>query len=273
MKHVVALSALFLLPLSNTCRAQSVAAKAVAGDPTVTIVTTTGVSVSVAFQGDYGPNRMEGLLVSLPREPIRAREGTRVCEIPLRHLQELQRTPLGVGADALSTYSLQLFTGENYILQPDKTQPPGPQPASITRMMQVTSVPKEAIELKTEMFGDVRIPFPKILQLTVQPFRGTLRQAPAASLPIQVLENVILQVPFQRITNFRRDPMGGTTTVSFGNAEGATGRIKAMPDGILVVRTSDGQERRIPLSDIVQFSIDNPVSVAANLSGGDSKSD
>jgi hypothetical protein len=240
----------------------------------VTVVTTTGVSVSLTFQGDYGPNRMEGVLVSLPQEPIRAREGNQVREIPLRHLQELQRTPLGIGADAPSTYSLQLFTGESYILQPDKTQPPpGPQPASVTRMMQAISVPKEPIELKTELFGVVRIPFPKLLQLTVQPFRGSLHQAPGVSLPIQVLENVTLQVPFQRITNFRRDPMGGTTTVSFGNAEGATGRIKAMPDGMLVLRTPDGQERRIPLSDVVQFSIESPVSVAANVSTGDAKSE
>jgi hypothetical protein len=266
MKHVALLLMISLLTLGGSpLRAQSDGAKTGASEPTVTIVTATGVSASVTFQGDFGPNRMEGTLISLPEEPIHAREGKQTREIPLRHLQEMERTPLGVGPDALSTYSLQLFTGESYILQPDKSEPPpGPQPATITRTMQVISVPKGAVELKTAMFGVVRIPFPKLLQLTVQPFKGALREAPGVSLPIQVLEGLTLQVPFQRITNFRRDPVGGTTTVSFGNAEGATGRIKEMPAGTLVVRFADGEERRIPLSDIVQYTLESPVNIAAN---------
>jgi hypothetical protein len=162
-----------------------------------------------------------------------------------------------------------LFTGETYILQPDKSEPPaGPQPATVTRTMQVVSVPKAAVELKTELFGVIRIPFPKLLQLTVQPFHGALREAPSGSLPLQVLDSMTLQIPFQRISNFRRDPAGGTTTVSFGNAEGATGRVKEMPAGTLLVRTTEGEERRIPLSDIVQYTVDGPVHVAANPSSG-----
>jgi len=87
--------------------------------------------------------------------------------------------------------------------------------------LQEVSVPKGFIELKTALFGVVHIPFPKLPQYTVQPFHGVLREVPGISLPVQVLDNLTLAVPFQRITSFRRDPMGGTTTVSFGNAEGA----------------------------------------------------
>jgi hypothetical protein len=233
-----------------------------AGDaPNVTILTASGVSVSVTFQGDYGPNRIEGMLLSLPNETIRARDGKQIKEIELRHLQELQRTPLGVGPDALSTYSLQMFTGESYVLQPDKSEAPaGPQPVTITRTMQVVSVPKGVVELKTDMFGVLRIPFPKLLQLTVQPIHGTLREAPSVPLPVEVLPDLTLMVPFQRLTNFHRDPMGGTTTVSFGTAEGATGRIKQMPEGGLVVVTADGEERRIPLSEVVEYNVEGPIS-------------
>jgi hypothetical protein len=238
------------------------AAKPAADSPTVTILTASGVSVSVTFQGDYGPNRIEGTLLSLPTEPIRAREGKQVRDIELRHLQELQRTPLGVGPDALSTYSLQMFTGESFVLQPDKSESPaGPQPVTITRTMQVVSVPKGMVELKTELFGVLRIPFPKLLQLTVQPIHGTLREAPSIPLPVEVLPELTLMVPFQRLTNFHRDPMGGTTTVSFGAAEGATGRIKQMPEGGLVVRTADGEERRIALSEVVEYNVEGPSSL------------
>lgn len=240
-----------------------------AGDQTtVTVVTAAGISASVTFEGDYGPSRIEGSLVSMPDEPIRAREGKATREIGLRQLQELQRTPLGVGPDALSTYHLSLFSGESYILQPDKTEPPsGPQPEAITKTLQVASVPKGAIELKTELFGIIRIPFPKLLQLTVQPIHGTLREAPTISLPLQVLNNLTLMVPFPRVTSFRRDPMGGTTTVSFGMAEGATGRVQAMPAGMLVVRTTDGEERRIPLSEVVQYNIDSPINAEVKKQG------
>jgi hypothetical protein len=221
------------------------------------VVTSAGVSASVTFQGDFGPTRIEGYLVGMPDEPIRAREGKQVKEIGLRYLQELIRTPLGVGADALSTYNLSLFSGETYILQPDKTEPPpGAQPAAITRTLQVVSIPQGAVELKTAMFGVVRVPVPKLLQLTVQPIRGTLREAPPVPIPLQVLENLTLTVPFNRITNFRRDPMGGTTTVSFGIAEGATGRVKTLPADPIVLRMSDGEERRIPLSEVIQYSLE-----------------
>jgi hypothetical protein len=235
-----------------------------AGDgPIVSVVTAAGVSVSVTFEGDYGPNRIEGTLVSLPTEAIQAREGKQTKEISLRNLQELQRTPLGVGADAQSTYQLALFSGESYILQPDKTEPPsGPQPAAMTRTLQVVSVPKGAVELKTGMFGVIRIPFPKLLQITVQPIRGTLREAPPVPLPLQVLNDLILTVPFDRVTNFRRDPMAGTTTVSFGIAEGVTGRVPMMPEGNLIVRTPDGQDHRIALSDVVQYNLEGPLNVA-----------
>lgn len=266
MKSFSFLLAISLLAAGGPSRAQSGPAKAQTGEPMVTIVTAAGVSVSVTFQGDYGPNRMEGSLLSLPDEPIRAQEGKQIREISLRHLQDLQRMPLGVGPDALSTYSLQMSSGESYILQPNKSEPPaGPQPATITRTLQAVSVPQGVIELKTALFGVVRIPFPKLLQYTVQPFHGALREVPGISLPVQVLDNMTLAVPFQRITSFRRDPMGGTTTVSFGNAEGAIGRVKEMPDGALVIRTPDGQERRIPLSEIVQYDVEGPLDMAAAL--------
>jgi hypothetical protein len=249
---------------SGSVRAQT-EATAPAGEPMVTVVTATGVSASVTFEGDYGPNRIEGSLISLPAEPIRAREGKQEKEIGLRNLQELQRTPLGVGPDALSTYQLSLFSGESFILQPDKSEPPaGPQPAAITRTLQVVSVPKGAVELKTEIFGTVRIPFLRLLQITVQPIRGTLREAPSVPIALQVLQDLTLTVPFHRITNFRRDMMGGTTTVSFGVAEGVTGRVPAMPEGALVVRTPDGQDRRIPLAEVVQYTLEGPITVAAN---------
>lgn len=255
---------LLLLALVGPLQAQTASAPADPSGPTVTIVTAAGVKVSVTFQGDYGPNRMEGSLISLPDEPIRAQEGKQIREIPLRHLQDLQRTPLGVGPDASSTYSLQLSTGESYILQPNKSEAPsGPQPATITRTLQEISVPKGDIALKTALFGVVRIPFPKLLQYTVQPFHGVLRELPSSSLPVQVLGDMTLAVPFQRITSFRRDPMGGTTTVSFGNAEGAIGRVKQMPDVALVIRTPDGQDRHIPISEIVQYDVDGPLSLAA----------
>jgi len=181
----------------------------------------------------------------------------------VRHLQELQRTPLGVGADAASTYQLTLFSGESYIVQPEKSEPPtGAQPAGMPRTLQVVSVPKEEVELKTALFGVIRIPFPKLLQLTVQPIRGVLREAPQVSLALQVLPSMTLSVPFQRVTNFRRDPLGGTATVSFGVAEGVTGKISTMPAGNIVVRTSDGEERRIPLSEVVQYNLEGPTNVA-----------
>jgi len=234
----------------------------------VTVLTASGVSVSLTFQGDYGPNRIEGTLIALPSEPIKAREGKQVRDIDLRHLQELQRTPLGVGPEALSTYSLQMFTGESYVLQPDKSESPaGPQPVTITRTMQVVSVPKGVVELKTELFGLLHIPSAKLLQLTVQPIHGTLRESPSIPLPVEVLPDLTLMVPFQRLTNFRRDPMGGTTTVSFGAAEGATGRVKQMPEGGLVVLTTDGEERRIPLSEVVQYTLEGPLNIAANPTG------
>ena len=219
---------------------------------TVTVVTAAGVSASVTFQGDYGPTRIEGYLINLPDEPIRAREGKQVKEIGLRYLQELQRTPLGVGPDALSTYQLSLFSGESYILQPDKTEPPpGAQPAAITRTLQVVSIPQGSVELKTAPFGVV----------------------PTVPIPLQVFENLTLTLPFNRITNFRRDPMGGTTTVSFGIAEGVTGRVKTMPTDPLVLRTPDGEERRIPLSEVIQYSLDEPIGPVANqaTTGGASK--
>jgi hypothetical protein len=109
------------------------------------------------------------------------------------------------------------------------------------------------------LFGVVRIPFSKLLQFTVQPFHGALREAPGLSLPLQVLGDMTLQIPFQRITSFHRDPTGGTTSVSFGNAEGATGRLKEMPAGTLLVRTPEGEERRIPLSDVVQYNVEGPI--------------
>jgi hypothetical protein len=270
MKQVALLVATCLFSFAAVPAPADPAARTSADAPMVTILTATGVSVSVTFQGDYGPNRIEGLLVSLPNEPIRAREGKEVREIELRHLQELQRTPLGVGPDALSTYSLQMSTGESYILQPDKSETPsGPQPATITRTMQVVSVPKDAVALKTELFGVLNIPFPKLLQLTVQPIRGTLREVPNLSLPVEVLPGLTLRVPFQRLTNFHRDPMGGTTTVSFGTAEGVTGRVKQMPEGGLVVLTTDGVERHIPLSDVVQYNLEGPLNVAGNPAARD----
>src|SRR5205085_8774450 len=123
--------------------------------------------------------------------------------------------------------------------------PAGPQPVTITRTMQVVSVPKGVVELKTEMFGVLRIPFPKLLQLTVQPIHGTLREAPSVPLPVEVLPDLTLMVPFQRLTNFHRDQMGGAPNVSLGAAEGATGRIKQMPEGDPVDLTGDEQARRI----------------------------
>jgi hypothetical protein len=265
MKRILSVTACLLLLTTGFASAE-VSAPGQAAEPLVTVVTAVGVQASVTFEGDYGPSRLEGSILLLPDEPIRAREGKQTKEIPLRQLQELQRTPLGVGPDAVSTYQLSLFSGESYILQPDKTEPPaGPQPAAVTRMMQVASVPKGVVELKTELFGVVRIPFPKLLQLTVQPIRGTLREAPDVPLPLQVLEGMTLNVPFQRITNFRRDPMGGTATVSFGIAEGVTGRVKSMPTGAILVRMPDGTERRIPLGEIVQYNLEGPISVAVNL--------
>ncbi len=270
MRYIFPLIAVAMLSLSLTAaRAETAAPAKAPAEPMVTVVTAAGVSASVTFEGDYGPSRIEGTLVSLPDEPIKAREGRQTKEISVRHLQELQRTPLGVGKDAVSTYQLSLFSGESYILQPDKTEPAGAQPVAITRTLQVASVPKGLVELKTEMFGVVRIPFPKLLQLTVQPIHGVLRAAPAVLLPLQVLENLSLSVPFSRVTNFRRDPLGGTTTVSFGVAEGVTGRIVAMPAGIVVVRTADGEERRIPLSEVVQYTLEGPLNVAAAAPAGD----
>src|SRR3954451_1537722 len=84
-------------------------------EPMVTVVTAMGISASVTFQGDYGPSRLEGSLISLPDEPIKARTGSQTKEIAVRQLQELQRTPLGVGPGATSTYQLSLFSGESYI--------------------------------------------------------------------------------------------------------------------------------------------------------------
>lgn len=264
MRRFLAVTAGVLL-LASSRTAQGADTAPGAQERVVTIVTAAGVSVSVSFEGDYGPSRLEGSLVSLPDEAIQAREGKLTKAIPLRQIQELQRTPLGVGPDALSTYQLSLFSGESYILQPEKSEPPaGPQPAAVTRMMQVVSVPKGAIELKTELFGVVRIPFPKLLQLTVQPINGTLREAPAVPLALQVLQGMTLSVPFQRITSFRRDPLGGTATVSFGIAEGVTGRVTSMPPGEIVVRTPDGQERRVPLAEIVQYNLEGPVTMAVN---------
>ena len=130
--------------------------------------------------------------------------------------------------------------------------------------MQVVSVPKGPVELKTDLFGVLRIPFPKLLQLTVQPIRGTLREVPNISLSVEVLPDLTLMVPLQRLTNFHRDPMGGTTTVSFGSAEGATGRVKQMPEGGLVVLTADGEERHIALTDIVQYNLEGPLNVVSN---------
>ncbi len=258
-----------LLTLTVTGASAQEEASAAAGGPTVSVVTAAGVSASVTFEGDYGPNRIEGSLVSLPAESIQAREGKQTKEIGLRNLQELQRTPLGVGADAMSTYQITLFSGESYILQPDKSEPPsGPQPAAMTRTLQVVSVPKGAVELKTALFGVIRIPFPKLLQITVQPIRGTLQEAPPVPIPLQVLQNLTLTVPFDRVTNFRRDPLAGTTTVSFGIAEGVTGRVATMPEGMLVVRTPDGQDHRIPLSEVVQYNLEGSLKVAKNGAGG-----
>src|SRR5207247_1018669 len=124
------------------------------------------------------------------------------------------------------------------------------------------------VELKTELFGVVKIPFPKLLQLTVQPIRGALRVVPNVPLPLQVLEGLTLSVPFPRVTNFRWDPLGGTATVSFGIAEGVTGRVKAMPQDAIVVRMADGEERRIPLSEVVQYNVEGPINVASNPSSG-----
>jgi hypothetical protein len=264
MKRISLAAVVILSILAGSVSAEEIAPSK-AAEPVVSVVTAMGVQASVTFEGDYGPSRLEGSLVALPEEPIQAREGKLTKAIPVRLLQELQRTPLGVGPDALSTYQLTLFSGETYILQPDKSEPAaGPQPAAITRIMQVASVPKGAIELKTELFGVVRIPFPKLLQLTVQPVNGTLREAPSVPVPLQVLEGVILSVPFQRITNFRRDPMGGTATVSFGIAEGVTGKVSSMPAGSILVRTPDGRERRIPLAEIVQYTLEGPITLAVN---------
>jgi hypothetical protein len=37
-----------------------------------------------------------------------------------------------------------------------------------------------------------------------------------------------------------------------------------MPEGTIVVRTMDGEERRIPLSEVVQYTLEAPTSIAAN---------
>jgi hypothetical protein len=256
-----------LLLSAGLARAENAAPTAPA-EPMVTVVTAMGNVASVTFQGDYGPSRIEGSLVALPEEPIKAREGKQVKEIPVRQLQEMQRTPLGVGPDATSTYQLSLFSGESFILQPKEAEPSGPQPVAVTRTMQTVSVPKAAVELKTELFGVVKIPFPRLLQITVQPIRGALHVAPNVLLPLQVLEGLTLSIPFPRVTNFRWDPLGGTATVSFGIAEGVTGRVKVMPPDAIVVRMADGEERRIPLSEVVQYNVEGPINVAANPSPG-----
>src|SRR5438067_12611371 len=94
----------FLLLSTGLARAENSVTPAGSGEPTVTVVTAMGISTSVTFQGDYGPSRLEGTLVALPDEPIKAREGKQVKEIPVRQLQEMQRTPLGVGPAAASNY-------------------------------------------------------------------------------------------------------------------------------------------------------------------------
>ena len=114
MKLFGLLLAVSLLAMGNSASAQSDMPKPGSSEPMVSIVTAAGVSVSLTFQGDYGPNRMEGTLVSLPDEPIRAREGKQVREIPLRHLQELQRTPLGIGPDAPDFVGDRLMVGPHH---------------------------------------------------------------------------------------------------------------------------------------------------------------
>jgi hypothetical protein len=259
-----------LLLSAALAHAETAAPPPAQAEPMVTVVTAMGNLASVTFQGDYGPSRIEGSLVALPEEPIKARAGKQVNarEIPVRQLQELVRTPLGVGADATSTYQLTLFSGESYILQPKEAEPSGPQPAAVTRTLQTVSVPQGTVELKTELFGVVKIPFPKLLQLTVQPIHGALRLAPNVPLPLEVLDGLMLSVPFPRVTNFRWDPLGGTATVSFGIAEGVTGRVKVMPQDAIVVRMADGEERRIPLAEVVQYTVEGPINVASNPSPG-----
>src|SRR5438093_13452662 len=108
----------FLLLSAALANGENAAPPPAPAEPMVTVVTAMGNLASVTFQGDYGPSRIEGSLVALPEEPIKAREGKQpVKEIPVRQLQEMVRTPLGVGADATSTYQLSLVSGESYILQ------------------------------------------------------------------------------------------------------------------------------------------------------------
>jgi hypothetical protein len=207
-------------------------------------------TVTVSFQGDYGPVRATGVMDKAPEEPLRVRSiqglprEARWTEIRDLSVVQFPREGMPAGSFQVSLVS---------------------DPVSVTQVSTASGardystesggwgaarLPDGNLTLTGKPYGTLTIPLSRISSFQMEPIRGTFLKFPSGDLKLEPLTGSPITVPLQDVQTLQRDQARDAVTVTLADGQSYTGKLVSLPEVSIVVTTPAGQMVSVPLSRV-----------------------
>lgn len=207
-------------------------------------------TVTVTFQGDYGPVRVTGTLEQAPEEAVRVRSLQGVPRearwTEIRDLSIVQYPREGMPA---GTYQVALVS----------------DPVPLTQIAGATMVrdyvsqsgvwgsqrlPEGSLTLAGRPYGRMSVPLSRVTGFQMEPIRGTVTEFPRGELRMEVLTGSPITIPLQDVQSLQRDQSRGVATVTLADGQSYTGRVVELPNASIPVTVASGEQVSVPIQRV-----------------------
>lgn len=207
-------------------------------------------TVTVSFQGDYGPVRATGVLDKSPDDPVRIRNiqglprEARWTEIRDFSVVQFPREGMPSGTFQVSLVSdpvsvTQASTGGGVRDYSGETGSWG-----------AARLPDGNLTLTGKPYGTLTIPLSRVSSFQMEPIRGTVAQFPTGEVKLEPLTGSQITVPLLDVQNLQRDQARDAVSVTLADGQSYTGKLVQLPNVSIAVTTSTGQMVNVPLSRV-----------------------
>jgi hypothetical protein len=208
-------------------------------------------TVTVSFQGDYGPVRATGVLDKAPEETLRVRSiqglprEARWTEI--RDLSVVQFPREGMPA---GTFQVSLVSDPVSVTQISAGGAGIRDYSTDAGGWGAARLPDGNLTLTGKPYGSLTIPLSRVSSFQMEPIRGTVAQFPNGDVKLEPLAGSPITVPLQEIQTLQRDQSRDAVTLTLADGQSYTGKLVQLPEVSIAVTTPAGPVVTVPLSRV-----------------------
>lgn len=217
-------------------------------------------TITVDFDGDFGPVRLTGRLDKAPQGTLRLTDATgrtRLADLSeVRSLTEVRTATEGL---PLGTYTVFLVSdpqGSGAGPSTAYTNTNLTSPVVTRGGWRLSRLPEGEMTIQAGTLGSVTLPAGRISAFVQDPVRGSILQMPGGTVRVEVLAGKTLNVPLADVELLRRDLKLGTISLTLADGQTVTGKLLELPKVNLAFEAN--QPPAIPLDQIVQLEVAVP---------------